>query len=107
MLNASYSVTESQLTFDSGGKTIQLDCFAPDAIGQGFPAVIGLHGSGGGYPVVHGPARFLASHGFAAYVPHYFDRTGTTHASDRATALRHGPAWGRTVWDAVSFVSKE
>ncbi|HEY1272783.1 MAG TPA: dienelactone hydrolase family protein [Terriglobales bacterium] len=102
-----YSVTDSQLTFDSGGKTIQLDCFAPDANGGRFPAVIGLHGSGGGYPVLYGPARLFAAHGFAVYVLHYFDRTGTTRAEDRATAVLHGPAWGRTVWDAIGFVGKE
>lgn len=102
-----YSITQSQLSFESGGKPIRVDCYAPSGNGQRFPAVIGLHGSGGGYPVVAGPARMLAAQGFAVYVLHYFDRTGTEWVSDRRTILRHGPAWMKTVWDAVSFVSRQ
>jgi dienelactone hydrolase len=100
-------IVESQLSFESGGKPIRLDCFAPETNGQRFPAIIGLHGSGGGYPLVMVPGRVLAAQGFAVYVLHYFNRTGTTWVSDRATILRHGPAWVKTVWDAISFVSQQ
>ena len=102
-----FPIAQSQLTFDSSGHTIQIDCFSPQANGQRFPAVIGLHGSGGGYPVVAVPARLLAAQGFAVYVPHYFERTGTEWVSDRGEILRHAPAWMKTVWDAVSFVSRQ
>ena len=102
-----YSILQSQLSFESGGEHIRLDCYAPDANGQRFPAIIGLHGSGGGYPVVAAPAQILAAQGFAVYVLHYFDRTGTQWVSDRTTILRHAPAWMKTVWDSITFVSRQ
>jgi carboxymethylenebutenolidase len=102
-----FPVQQSQLIFESSGHEIQMDCFAPQANGQRFPAVIGLHGSGGGYPVVAVPARLLAAQGFAVYVPHYFQRTGTEWVSDRGMMIRHAPAWMKTVWDAVSFVARQ
>jgi carboxymethylenebutenolidase len=102
-----FSVTQTQVNFESGGEQIRLDCYAPSAHGQKFPAVIGLHGSGGGYPVVAAPARLLAAQGFVVYVLHYFDRTGTEWVSDRATIIRHAPAWMKTVWDSVTFVSRQ
>jgi carboxymethylenebutenolidase len=102
-----FNVNQSQLSFESGGEQIRLDCYAPSTNGQRFPAVIGLHGSGGGYPVVAAPAHMLAAQGIAVYVLHYFDRTGTEWVSDRTTILRHAPAWMKTVWDAISFVSRE
>jgi carboxymethylenebutenolidase len=53
------------------------------------------------------PGRVLAAQGFAVYVLHYFNRTDTSWVSDRATILRHGPAWVKTVWDSVSFVGEQ
>ena len=50
------------------------------------------------------PANMLATQGFAVYVLHYFDRTGTTEVVDKQTAMRHFPLWGKTVWDAISHV---
>ena len=100
-------IVESQLSFESGGRAIRLDCYAPENDGQRFPAIIGLHGSGGGYPLVIVPGRVLAAQGFAVYVLHYFNRTDTSWVSDRATILRHGPAWVKTVWDSVSFVGQQ
>ena len=102
-----FNVHQSQLNFESSGEQIRLDCYAPSADGRRFPAVIGLHGSGGGYPVVAAPARMLAAQGFAVYVLHYFDRTGTEWVSDKATIVRHAPAWMKTVWDSISFVSRQ
>jgi carboxymethylenebutenolidase len=109
MLNADYffmyTITQSQLSFESGGKDIRLDCFLPAANGQRFPAVIGLHGSGGGHASMAAPASLLAEQGFAVYVLHYFDRTGTTEIDGLQTIFRHFPVWMKTLWDAVSFVS--
>lgn len=112
MLNAKrrfpmYSITQSQVSFESGGKHIRLDCFLPDANGQRFPAVIGLHGSGGGHASMADPAILLAEHGFAVYVLHYFDRTGTTEIDGLQTIFRHFPVWMKTLWDAVSFVARQ
>jgi len=102
-----YSITRSQASFESGGKDIRLDCFLPATNGQRFPAVIGLHGSGGGHASMAGPASLLAEQGFAVYVLHYFDRTGTTEIDGLQTIFRHFPAWMKALWDAVSFVSRQ
>jgi carboxymethylenebutenolidase len=99
-------VISSRATFDSGGKDIRLDCFFPDGNGQRYPAVIGLHGSGGGHATMAEPATLLAAQGFAVYVLHYFDRTETTEAS-RETIFRHFPMWMKTLWDSVSFVARQ
>jgi len=101
------SITQSQLSFDSGGKEIRLDCFLPETIGQHFPAVIGLHGSGGGHLSMAAPASLLAEQGFAVYVLHYFDRTGNTEIDGLQTIFRHFPVWMKTLWDAVSFVARQ
>ena len=102
-----YSITQSQISFDSGGKDIGLDCFLPEANDHRFPAVIGLHGSGGGHASMADPAALLAEQGFAVYVLHYFDRTGTTEIDGLQTIFLHFPVWMKTLWDAVSFVSRQ
>jgi carboxymethylenebutenolidase len=94
-------------TFQSAGRPIALDCFLPEENGRRYPAVIGLHGSGGGYASMAEPARGLAAQGFAVYVLHYFDRTGTTGVADKQTAVRHFPLWGKTLWDAISHVEQQ
>lgn len=100
-------ITQTRSTFDSGGQTIAYDAFVPAAAnGERFPAVIGLHGSAGGHASMSEPAAMLAEHGFAVYVLHYFDRTGTTGVADKQTAIRNFPAWGKTVWDAISHVER-
>ncbi len=52
------------------------------------------------------PAAMLAEQGLAVFVPHYFDRTGTSGVADRQTAIRHFPVWGKTVWDAITHVQR-
>jgi carboxymethylenebutenolidase len=99
--------SQSQLAFDSGGKSIRLDCFLPSANGQRFPAIIGLHGSGGGHTSMAEPASLLAAQGYAVYVLHYFERTETTQIDSLQTVFRHFPAWMKTLWDAVSFVATQ
>lgn len=100
-------ITESQSTLTSGGQVIAFDAFLPRENGQRFPAVIGLHGSAGGHASMSDPARMLAEQGFAIYVLHYFDRTGTTGVADKQTAIRNFPVWGKTVWDAVGYVERQ
>jgi dienelactone hydrolase len=100
-----YPITQSRSTFDSGGQSIAYDAFVPvTPNGQRFPAVIGLHGSAGGHATMSDPAAMLAGQGFAVYVLHYFDRTGTTGVADKQTAIRHFPLWGKTVWDAITHI---
>jgi dienelactone hydrolase len=92
-------------SFTSGGRAITLDIYLPEGSGR-FPAVIALHGSGGNHASMSEPAEQLAGHGFAVFVVHYFDRTGTTEANEKQTIFRNFPAWGKTVWDAVSHVAQ-
>ena len=101
-----YPITNSQVAFLSGGKNIHLDCFLPSSNGQPFPAVIALHGSGGGHASMSQPAAMLASQGFAVYVLHYFDRTGTINA-EKQNLFRNFPLWMKTLWDAVSHVERQ
>ena len=100
-------ISQTQCTFESGGKQIRVDCFLPSGSSRRFPAVIGLHGSGGGHFSMAEPASLLASQGFAVYVVHYFERTGTISVDGLATIARHYPAWMKTLWDAISFVSSQ
>ena len=100
------SIAQSQLTFESGGKPIRIDAYLPESAGA-FPAVIALYGSGGGVSGMEQSASLLAAQGFAVYVLHYFDRTGTTQALDKQTISRNFLAWGKTVWDAISYVERQ
>jgi dienelactone hydrolase len=101
------TVTPSSIAFESGGREITCDAFVP-TIGNGerYPAVIGLHGSAGGHATMADPAALLAAKGFAVYVVHYFDRTGTTGVADKQTAVRNFPVWGKTVWDSISHIAE-
>lgn len=100
-----HPVQESISSFTSGGKAITVDCYFPAEVGV-FSAVIALHGSGGNHASMSDPACALATQGFAVFVVHYFDRTGTIDANDKQTIFRNFPAWGKTVWDAVSHVAE-
>ena len=102
-----YPISQSQILFESGSKNIRLDRFLPSNNGQQFPAVISLYGSGGGHAGMAEPASLLAGQGFAVYVLHYFDRTGTTEIDGLPTIFRYYPAWMKTLWDAVSFVARQ
>ena len=51
-------------------------------------------------------AGALTAQGFAVYLLHYFDRTGTDSA-DKPTIFRNFPLWMKTLWDAVSFVGTQ
>jgi len=111
-----YSVSELSVSFVSGGKTIAIDCFVPrsdprsdpkpDQAPSRFPAIIALHGSGGGHDTMAETARPLAALGFSVYVPHYFDRTGTVEAQMPAMFLNF-PLWMKTLWDVVSLIAQQ
>jgi carboxymethylenebutenolidase len=100
------TVSQSELTFQSGGKPIRLNAYLPETTAAPLPAIVALYGAGGNVSGMERYANTLAGHGFAVYLLHYFDRTGTESA-DKPTILRHFPLWARTLWDAVSFVEKQ
>jgi dienelactone hydrolase len=100
------TITQSQLTFESGSKLIRIDGFIPDSNGTSLPTVIALHGAGGDATGSERFAAQLAEQGFAVYALHYFDRTNTQSA-DKPTILRNFPVWMKTLWDAISFVEKQ
>ncbi len=98
-------ITSSQVTFESSNQPVRLDLYVPNSAAK-HPAVLALYGSGGGVEGMLVPASMLARQGFAVFVLHYFDRTGTTQATDKQTIFRHFPAWGKTVWDAIGQVAQ-
>ena len=100
------TISQSELTFESGGKEIHLDTYLPETSAAPLPAVVALHGAGGNVAGMERYASALAAQGFAVYVLHYFDRTGTESA-DKATILRNFPLWMKTLWDAISFVEAQ
>lgn len=104
-------VIQSPIVFRSGGKDIRLDSFLPEKANGPVPAVIALHGAGGGVSGMERYAGILAAQGFAVYLLHYFDRScaGTTNKPtiDKATIMRNFPLWMKTLWDATSFVETQ
>ena len=99
-------ITQSPVVFQSGGKPIRLDAYLPETPAGPVPAVIALHGAGGNVTGMERYASTLAAQGFAVYLLHYFDRTGTETA-DKQTTLRNFPLWMKTLWDAISFVETQ
>lgn len=100
------AVSQSELNFQSGSKSIRVDAYFPDAQPGRVPAVLALHGAGGNVAGMERYAGALAAQGFAVYVLHYFDRTGTTYA-DKSIILRNFPLWMKTLWDAISFIEAQ
>jgi dienelactone hydrolase len=100
------TISQLELTFKSGGKTIRLDAYLPETSAAPLPAVIALYGSGGNVSGMERYAGTLAGQGFAVFLLHYFDRTATTYA-DKSTILRNFPLWMKTLWDAISFVESQ
>ena len=99
------AVSTLEVSFVSGGKTIAIDCFIPETKTP-RPAILALHGSGGGHDTLAVVARPLAEQGYNIYVPHYFDRTGTVEAEMPQMFLNF-PQWAKTLWDAVSLVANQ
>jgi dienelactone hydrolase len=99
-------ISPSQLVFQSGGKSIRVEAYLPETPGAALPAVLALHGAGGNVSGMERYASTLADQGFAAYILHYFDRTGTKSA-DMPTIMGNFPLWMKTLWDAISFVETQ
>lgn len=95
-----------QLSYESAGKRIPMDAFVSSA-GADHPAVIVLHGSGGMWnPMYTQYAEQFSRLGYAVYVPHYFERTGTRWADDPAIE-RHFVDWMQTVQGAIDLVTQQ
>ena len=97
----------SLLVFQSGGKSIRMNAYLPEMHDGGkVPAIIALHGAGGGVSGMERYAGMLAAEGFAVYLLHYFDRSGIT-STDMPTIMRNFLPWMKTLWDAISFVKTQ
>ncbi len=99
-------IAQSQVVFESGGKPIRLDARLPETLDGPVPAVIALHGAGGNVSGMERYASVLAAEGFAVYLLHYFDRTGTEPA-DLQSMKRNFPLWMKSLWDAISFIETQ
>ncbi|HYW37391.1 MAG TPA: dienelactone hydrolase family protein [Terriglobales bacterium] len=100
------TISQSELTFQSGGKAIRLDAYLPETSNGPVPAVLALYGAGGNVSGMGRYASTLAAQGFAVYLLHYFDRSGIDSA-DKQTIFRNFPLWMKTLWDAISFVETQ
>jgi len=95
----------SALTFQSGGKAIRVEAFYPTTPGR-HPAVLVLYG---GLGMTLRPAGYryyaadLANHGYAAFLVHYFDRTG----EERLGEIDHSEVWRSTIRDAIGFAAED
>jgi dienelactone hydrolase len=98
-------IQEEELSFKSGGKRVGIHAWRnprPDT-----PAVIVLHGAGGadaGNRYISHMGRAVATQGFDTFLVEYFDRTGTTYATETLIKM-NGPAWLETIHDAIDFLS--
>jgi carboxymethylenebutenolidase len=96
------NVSQASETFESGGHRIPVQGFTPADAGK-HPAVLAIHGSGGireGW--AEQPASLLASRGFAVFVIHYFERTGTFWADER-TIRQNFESWMQVIADAITW----
>ncbi len=99
------TISQSELTFQSGGKAIRLDAYLPETSNGPVPAVLALYGAGGNVSGMGRYASTLAAQGFADLL-HYFDHSGIDSA-DKQTIFRNFPLWMKTLWDAISFVETQ
>src|SRR5438270_4481966 len=95
-------------SFTSSGKQISIDHFAPrdSSTSQPRPAVIVVHGSGGGGWYFEKYAREFTATGCHVFIVHYFESTGTSYAVTE-TILKHFPDWQRTLADAVAHAAAQ
>lgn len=90
-----------QTTYLTGGKSILIDVFVPPQAGE-YPIVLALHGSSGLYSGSNQFPQMLADRGFAVFLPHFFETTGTTWASP-PTIRDNAPTWIIAISDALDF----
>ncbi len=90
-----------QTSYLSGGKPVAIDVFTPNKPGE-YPIVLALHGSSGIYSGSMQFPQMLADRGFAVFLPHFFETTGTTWASP-LTIRDNFPTWTIAISDALDF----
>lgn len=101
-------MNERTATITSSGVAVAVECFEPPGA-VNVPAIVALHGSGGmsnGAPIVRAIVKPIVALGYAVYLPHYFERTGT-HRSDPSTSRANFPVWMQTVADALGFAEHQ
>ncbi|MBV8557099.1 MAG: dienelactone hydrolase family protein [Planctomycetaceae bacterium] len=104
------SIDRSVTSFESGGKPITVERYAPRSGGK-HPVVVVVHGADGlqferWTQVYQGLAQQLARRGYVALMIHYFDRTGTRFGDD-ATNRANFLTWMQTLGDAVTFAGRQ
>jgi carboxymethylenebutenolidase len=93
-------------TFVSQGKPVRVDAFRPKSPGR-HPIVLALHGSGGFATVDASQfAQMLADRGFAVFVPHYFEVTGTTWAYPQEIREKHRH-WVTAISDTIDYATQQ
>ena len=109
VMAASGNFTEPQrarFSFESAGKKILVDRYAPTAPPSGR-AIVVLHGAGGMLfdgPRMRRVARALAAAGNTVYLLHYFNLTGTIFATSDAKMNAHFDDWVQTVREGIAWV---
>jgi dienelactone hydrolase len=93
--------------FVSGGRSIDVDVFAPAGTGR-HPSTVILYGTFGLLPEYRDDilsfGEALAAKNIVAFLPHYFDRTGTRPGLDALAAIgQHYVSWRQTCDDALLF----
>jgi carboxymethylenebutenolidase len=91
-------------TFLSAGQQITLHEFGPESTGGKVPAVIVIHGSGGGGSYFEYYAHEFTKIGYFVFVVHYFESTNTAWANIHLIE-KHFLTWMHTLADCVSHVA--
>ena len=99
-------VRDESVTYSSGSKQVTVEYFAPSRLGK-FPAVLLLHGSGGLEQATGSTLReiasTLASRGYVALIPHYFETTD--HVLGHPNRQGEYESWLEAVSDAIGYAA--
>lgn len=109
-LRAAEPPAEPAAAFESAGHSIPVERFLPPGSGK-HPAVMLLYGADGYQnrffqEIYRRYARLLSENGYAVYLPHYMERTGTRFAGLREMVRDYAP-WMKTLGDCVSWIEKQ
>jgi dienelactone hydrolase len=103
----SYGIELGMKSFVSGGKQITIHQFAPEKLpGANVPAVIVVHGSGGGGRYFEQYAREFTKTGYCVFIVHYFESSGTSYAVPQIIE-RNFLLWMQTLADAVTYAAEQ
>jgi dienelactone hydrolase len=93
--------------YKTGEAVVEVECFEPSARGK-HPLILLLHGSGGleqaTGDLFRGIGRRLASKGYVALIPHYFE--STNHNVGEPTRPGEVESWNQAVKDAIAFAAE-